>query len=45
MSNLDNVQGCKAWAKPEIRAVVPVDRTRGGAFNKEDQDDIFYKVS
>ena len=45
MTGMNDAQGRKAWSKPEIRAVVPVDRTRGGAFLKEDQDDIFYKVS
>lgn len=43
MTKVSDAQGRKAWSKPEIRAVITVDRTRGGAFNTEDQDDLFYK--
>ena len=30
------------WSTPEIRAIVPVERTRGGAFDVNDQDDFWY---
>jgi hypothetical protein len=35
----------KEWTKPELRAVVPAARTRGGAFGQNDQDDIAYDPS
>lgn len=38
-------QGRKAWSKPEIRAVITVDRTRGGFGGLQDQDDLFYRTS
>ena len=34
----------KPWQKPELRAVSPAQRTRGGAV-LNDQDDIWYSVS
>jgi hypothetical protein len=30
------------WTTPAVRTVIPVDRTRGGAFDLNDQDDLFY---
>ncbi|HMO74766.1 MAG TPA: hypothetical protein PKD48_05430 [Sphingopyxis sp.] len=35
----------KDWKKPELRAVVPASRTRGGGFDANDQDDVIYDAS
>lgn len=37
----------KDWQKPELRAVIPAGRTRGGGGDQADlgQDDIFYDAS
>lgn len=35
----------KAWKAPQVRAVIPSQRTAGGAFDLNDQDDAFYTAS
>jgi len=35
----------KDWRKPELRSVIPAERTRGGGGDAEDQDDTFYDAS
>lgn len=35
----------KDWKKPELRAVTPAARTRGGGGNANDQDDVWYDAS
>ena len=35
----------KPWSTPQLRSVVPVGRTRGGAGPQNDQDDAFYDLS
>lgn len=35
----------KTWTKPEVGMPVPVERTRGGIGDPDDQDDVFYNLS
>lgn len=37
-----SVERREPWTSPAIRTIVPVDRTRGGGGDLNDQDDTFY---
>jgi hypothetical protein len=45
MTNQAEADKRDEWTVPEIRQIVPSSRTAGGGGDKNDQDDIFYKVS
>jgi hypothetical protein len=41
----DTTRNRKVWKTPEIRSTIPSQRTRGGPFDVNDQDDAFYSSS
>lgn len=44
-ANTEAANTLKMWKTPELRILPVPTKTQGGAFNKNDQDDIFYKKS
>lgn len=44
-TNSKPTEARKAWQKPELRAVSPARRTRGGPVGIGDQDDGWYSLS